>query len=61
MGKNKSIIGYMLILVGVFGLLKMVLGYTDPSFTRAALFIGGIVALGVGIYKEKQKPRYLES
>lgn len=60
MGRNKYAIGYILVLIGVIGLLKMILGYTDVSFLKAGLFTGGIVLLIIGMYKQKSKPKYLQ-
>src|SRR5690554_7647611 len=55
--RNKFAIGYIVVLNGVIGLLKIILGYTGVSFLKAGLFTGGIVLLIIGMYKQKTKPR----
>ncbi|MBC5637696.1 hypothetical protein H8S33_12845 [Ornithinibacillus sp. BX22] len=61
MGNNKLAVVYLLLFVGVFGLLNMVLGFTDFSFIKTILFIGGIVLLYIAIHKQKSKPQYVEA
>ncbi|MBS3681628.1 hypothetical protein KGF86_15650 [Ornithinibacillus massiliensis] len=61
MGNTKLAVVYLLLFVGVFGLLNMVLGFTDFSFIKTILFIGGIVLLYIAIHKQKSIPQYVEA
>lgn len=59
MGNNKFAVVYFLIFASILGLLSMVLGYTDFSFMKVLLFIGGITLLIIAVRKKESKPNYL--
>ena len=60
MVNNKFVIGCLIIIGGVIGLIRMMLGYTNPSFVRVAFFVVGIVTVSITLYKQKGKHQYFK-
>lgn len=56
-GKNKLMVLYILVLIGISRLTGMIFRYTESSLIKITLFVIGISLLIISMFKVKSEPK----